>query len=66
MALFITMIAVYLTAWLSVFIVLAYFIGLFFIQKRTGKITSEMDKAVFFNLAFGIYNLNKSVLEKEF
>ena len=63
MALFITLIAVYLSAWLSFIVVVAYFIGLFLLQRRTSKISILMEKYVFFNLAFTIYNLNKTVLE---
>ena len=66
MAFFITLIAVFLSAWLSVFVVLIYFSGLFFIQRRTGRIQAEMDKAVFFNLAFVLYDLNKTILEPQF
>ena len=66
MAIFITVIAVYTTWWLSAFVVLAYFIGLFMLQKRTGRITSEMDKVIFLNLAFVIHNLNKTLLESKF
>jgi len=63
MALFITLLAIYVTPWLSFIVVLCYFVGLFFLQKRTGRISADMDKAVFFNLAFTIFNLNKTCLE---
>ena len=66
MAIFITVIAVYTTWWLSAFVVLAYFIGLFMLQRHTGKISSEMDKIIFLNLAFAIHNLNKTLLESKF
>lgn len=63
MATLITVIAVYLSAWLSCFVVLAYFIGLFLIQRRAAKITALMEKFVFFNMAVAIHNLNKTTLE---
>ena len=63
MAIFITLIAVFLTPWLSVFVVLTYFIGLVLLMRRTSRVSAAMEKAVFFNLAFNIYNLNKT-LEK--
>jgi len=66
MAVLITVIAVYLSAWLSCFVVLVYFVGLFLIQRRAAKITALMEKFVFFNLAFAIYNLNKTTLEQKF
>ena len=66
MAIFITIIAVYTTWWLSAFVVLVYFLGLVLLQRRTGRITSEMEKAVFLNLAFTIHNLNKTLLESKF
>ena len=66
MAIFITLIAVYLSAWLSFIVVLAYFIGLFLLQRRSARISATMEKYVFFNLAFSIHNLNKTVLEKQF
>ena len=66
MAILISLIAIYLTAWLSAFVVLVYFVGLFTLQRRTGRISQAMDKAVFFNLAFAIHNLNKTILEKDF
>ena len=66
MAVLVTMIAVYMTAWLSFFVILAYFAGLFFLQRRTGRISQAMDKAVFFNLAFTIHNINKTFLEQDF
>ena len=63
MAIFITLIAVFLTPWLSVFVVLTYFIGLVLLMRRTSRVSAAIEKAVFFNLAFTIYNLNKT-LEK--
>ena len=65
-ALFITMVAVFLSFWLSFVAVVFYFIGLFCLGKRTSKVQSEMDKAVFFNMAFVIHNLNKTELEKKY
>ena len=64
--LFITMVAVFLSFWLSFVAVVFYFIGLFCLGKRTSKVQSEMDKAVFFNMAFVIHNLNKTELEKKY
>ena len=66
MAALITMLAMWVTPWLSVLVVCAYFLGLYFLQKRTAKITTEMDKAVLFNLAFSLYNMNKSFLESKY
>ena len=65
MAIFITLIAVYLSAWLSFIVVLAYFIGLFLLQRKSTRVSATMEKYVFFNLAFSIHNLNKTVLESK-
>ena len=65
-ALFITLVAVFLSFWLSFIAVVFYFIGLFCLGRRTSKVQSEMDKAVFFNMAFAIHNLNKTTLESQY
>lgn len=66
MALVITLIAVFLTAWLSALAVIVYFVGLFYLMRRSGTVQNAMEKAVFFNLAIAIHNLNKSCLESQF
>lgn len=66
MALLITLIAVFLTAWVSAIAVIIYFVGLFILMKRTGLVQVAMEKSVFFNLAIAIHNLNKSCLESQF
>ena len=66
MAILITILAMMVTPWLSILVVCLYFLGLYLLQRRTAKITTEMDKAVLFNLAFSLYNMNKTCLEKDF
>ena len=66
MAILIILLALYVTPYLAFIVVILYFGGLFLLQKRTGRIQAEMDKAVLFNLAFTIYNMNKSCLEKKY
>ena len=66
LALFATMLALWLTAWLSLVVVIAYFIGLFFIQRKTSKVTAEMEKVIMINLAIILHNLNHSQLVPQF
>jgi len=63
MAILIIFLALYITPWLAFLVIMIYFGGLYLLQKRTGRISAEMDKAVLFNLAFSLYNMNKSCLE---
>lgn len=66
MAILIIILALYVTPYLAFLVVLAYFGGLYLLQRRTGRISAEMDKAVLFNLAFTLYNMNKSCLEQKY
>ena len=66
LAIFATAIALMTNAWFSLIVVIAYFIGLFFIQRKTSKVTAEMEKVILFNLAIILHNLNHSLLMPQF
>ena len=66
MAMLIILLALYVTPYLAFVVVLVYFGDLLCLQRRTGRISAEMDKAVLFNLAFALYNMNKTCLEKKY
>jgi len=66
LAILATVLAMWVNKWLALFVVLLYFIGLFFIQRKTSKVTAEMEKVVMFNLAIILHNLNHSLLVPQF
>ena len=66
LALFATILAFLVSAWLSLIVVVIYFVGLFFIQQKTSKVTAEMEKVIVFNLAIILHNLNHSLLVPQF
>lgn len=66
LAIFATILTLLFNAWLSLIVVIAYFVGLFFIQRKTSRVTAEMEKVVMFNLAVILYNLNHSLLMPQF
>ena len=66
MAAFATAIGLLVAPWFSIFFIVIYFGGLYFIQKRSTRISAELEKEMFFNLAVCLQNLNREVLEKNF
>ena len=62
LAIFATILGLVFNGWLSLLIVIAYFVGLFFIQRKTSKVTAEMEKIIMINLAIILHNLNHSLL----
>ena len=66
LAIFATVLTLLVNAWFSLIVVIAYFVGLFFIQKKTSRVTAEMEKVILFNLAIILHNLNHSLLMPQF
>ena len=52
--------------WVALIVVIIYFAGLLFIQRKTSKVTAEMEKLIMFNLAIILHNLNHSLLVPQF
>ena len=61
-----TILTLLINAWFSLIVVIAYFVGLFFIQRKTSRVTAEMEKVIMFNLAIILQNLNNSILVPQF
>ena len=66
LAIFATVLTFLVNAWFSLIVVIAYFVGLFFIQRKTSRVTAEMEKVILFNLAIILHNLNHSLLMPQF
>lgn len=57
---------VFISYWISLGLVILYFIGLIVIQRITSKIQQDMEKRVLFNIALVLSNLNFNILEPKF
>jgi hypothetical protein len=66
LSVFATLLGIAISYWISLVLVIFYFIGLFVIQKVTSKRTQQMEKTVIFNLALILTNINKNILEPKF
>lgn len=52
--------------WISLVLVILYFVGLVIIQRVTNKNQAKLEKAVLFNTALVISNMNLNALEPKF
>ena len=54
--------SIYVSYLFAVFMVILYFIGLYFMRKRTSRITAIAEKEIIFNLALILHNLNEDTM----
>lgn len=47
---------------ISIILIVLFFTGLYYLEKRTSKIIIETEKILFFNLAIVLHNLNQTKL----
>jgi hypothetical protein len=60
------LLGILISFWISLGLILLYFLGLVIIQRVTSKKSVYLEKTVFFNTALALSNMNFSVLEPKF
>ena len=60
------LLGVLVSYWISLGLVVLYFVGLIIIQRITSRVQQRMEKVVFFNMALILSNLNFNILEPKF